>query len=197
MKKLKLKVISSLISAALIIPMAVHAQGTSATAGKLGDGLIKQQQHLQLVQERQQFKANMLQKKDTIKKNHEAIQGLRKTVTDKRATVKTDINNIKQSKKQLTSDDLSKIEAQRKLIQNDVSAIQATNGTIEQAFTQFKSDVQSKKFDEATSDLDKVISIQNTRISELTKLNADLDSLLNLLQSASANSSAQSTPAGA
>ncbi|MFL0245463.1 hypothetical protein [Candidatus Clostridium stratigraminis] len=194
MKKLKLKVISSLISAALIMPMAVHAQGTSTT---FGDGLIKQQQHLQLVQERQQFKANMLQKKDTIKKNHETIQGLRKTVTDKRAAVKAAINNIKQSKKQLTSDDLSKIEAQLKLIQNDMSTLQATNGTMKQAFTQFKSDVQGKKYDAAASDLDKVISIQNTRISKLTNLSSDLDSLLSLFQSASANSSAQSSTAGA
>lgn len=194
MKNIKFKVISTLLSAALIMPMAVHAQGTSTT---FGDGLIKQQQHLQLVQERQQFKANMLQKKDTIKKNHETIQGLRKTVTDKRAAVKADINNIKQSKKQLTSDDLSKIEAQLKLIQNDMSTLQATNGTIKQAFTQFKSDVQGKKYDAAASDLDKVISIQNTRISGLTKLSSDLDSLLSLLQSASSNSSAQSSTAGA
>lgn len=194
MKNIKFKVISSLLSAALIVPMAVHAQGTSTT---FGDGLIKEQQHLQLVQERQQFKTNMLQKKDTIKKDHETIQGLRKTVADKRATVKTDINNIKQSKKQLTSDDLSKIEAQLKLIQDDMSALQATNGTIKQAFSQFKTDVQGKKFDAAASDLDKVISIQNTRVSGLTKLSTDLDSLISLLQSASANSSAQSSTAGA
>lgn len=194
MKKLKLRAISSLIAAALVFPAAVHAEGTTTDASKLGNGLIKEQQRIQLVQEKQQYKTEFSQKKDTIKKNHETNQGLRKTAADKRAAVKSAITDIKQSKKQLTAEDLTKVQDALNVVQGDVSALEATKSTIKQAFEQFKTDVQSKNFDAAASQLDNVITIQNTRTSALTKLSSDLDSLLNILQTAAANSSTAQAP---
>lgn len=197
MKNLKLKVISSLLATALIIPAAaVHAEGTTTDTTKLGSTLIKQQQHLLTVQERQQFKTAMTQKKDTIKKNHETNQALRKAITDKRTTVKTINKDIMQNHKQLTSEDLGKVQSQLKVVQSDVSTLEATKDTIKQAFAQFKTDVQNKNYDAALAQLDNVISIQNTRTNSLTKLSADLDTLISLLQTASSNSTTVSPSSG-
>jgi|GEM_PF-6030579 len=197
MKNLKFKVISSLIATALVIPGTVFAEGTSAGTSKFGNGLINEQQQLQVVQERQQFKAGMSQKKDTIKKNHETNENLRKEASDKKAAVKSAINDIKQSKKQLSPEDLNKLEAQLKVVQGDISTLEATKGTVKQAFEQFKTDVKNNNYDAAASQLDSIIAIQNTRTSGLTKLNADLDSIISILQSASASSTADSLKAGA
>lgn len=195
MKNLKFKVISSLIAATLIIPAAaVHAEGTNTS---LGSGLIKQQQRLQTVQERQQFKAAMLQKKDTIKKDHETNQALRKTIAEKRSTVKAINKDIIQNHKLLSTDDLTKIESQLKIIQTDVLALEATKDTIKQAFEQFKTNVQNKNYDAAQTQLDGVISIQNTRTTGLNKLSSDLDTLISLLQNASSNATTVSPNSGA
>lgn len=198
MKNLKFKVISSLIAATLIIPAAaVHAEGTTTDKSKLGSGLIKQQQHLLTVQERQQFKAAMSQKKDTIKKDHETNQALRKTITDKRSTVKTINKDIIQNHKLLSTEDLSKIQSQLNIIETDVSGLKATEAPFKQVFEQFKSDVQNKNYDAAQAQLDNVISIQNTRTSDLTKLSADLDTLISLLQTASSNATTVAPKTGA
>lgn len=198
MKSLKLKVISSLIAATLIVPaVAVHAEGTNTNSSTIGSGLVKYEQNLQNREQRQQFKAAMSQKKDTIKKNYETNQGLRKTIADKRATIKTTIKDIKQNNKQLTSEDLAKIESQSNVIKADTSSLEATKGTIKTAFDQFKTDVQNKNYDAASSQLDNVISIQNTRTSDLTKLSSDLDSLINLLQTATTTDVTQPAQSGA
>lgn len=198
MKSLKFKVLSSLIAATLIIPAAaVHAEGTTTDTSKLGSGLIKEQQHLLTVQERQQFKASASQKRDTIKKDHETNQGLRKAITDKRSTVKTINKDIIQNHKLLNSEDLGKIQSQLNNIQTDVSALEATKSTIKQAYEQFKTDVQNKNFNAAPAQLDNVISIQNTRTSGLTKLSADLDTLISLLQTASSNATTVTPKTGA
>lgn len=188
MKSLKFKVISSLIAAALVIPAAaVHAEGTDNTTNNLGSGLVKQQQNLQTREQRLQFRTAMIQKKDIIKKDHETNQNLRKTIADKRTTVKTTIKDIKQSKKQLTSDDLNKIQAQIEIIKTDKSTLEASNGTMKQSFQQFKTDAQSKNYTDALAQLDKIITIQNTRTTGLNKLSSDLNTLISLLQTAEAN----------
>lgn len=190
MKNLKFKVISSLVALTLIFPVAIHAEGTSNDTTKLGSALIKQQERLQTVKERLAFKASMTEKKDTIKKDHETNKTLRKAITEKRANVKAINKDIMQSHKQLTSEDLSKIEAQLQLIQSDKTPLEATKGTIKTAFEQFKTEVKNKNYTAAEPQLDKVVSIQNARTAGLTKLSSDLDTLISLLQTASLNATA-------
>jgi chromosome segregation ATPase len=190
MKALKFKIISALLAGALVIPtVSAHAEGT--TEPKLfGSGFVKQQQHLQTVKERQQYKPEMLEKKDTIKKNHETNKSLFKTISEKRAAVKAISKEIRESQKVLTTEDLDKIEAQLKIVQNSLSALQATKGTIKAAFGQFKTEAANKNYEAALAQLDNIINIQTARTAGLNKLSSDLDNLLELLKTASANASA-------
>ncbi|WP_238883494.1 hypothetical protein [Clostridium sp. YIM B02551] len=173
----------------LIPAISASAAETNTNATRqLGSGLIKQQQNLATKSEWQQYKPTITQKKDTIKQNHSTNQSLRNEIKEKRTTAKNLTKDIKQSGKKLTSDDLSKIDAQLKTINSDISSLTDTKGTIKTAFTTAKDDVKNKDFQGATTQLDNVINIQNTRTDGLKKLSADMDTLINLLQSATANS---------
>lgn len=198
MKNLKLKVISSLMAGALLFPaVAVHAEGTANTTNGFGSGLLKQQQNLLTRDQRLQFKDSMTQKKDTIKQNHETNQALVKTISDKKANVKSIIKNIEQSKKQLTSDDLDKIKAQLQIIDADKAALEDVNGKIKADYAQFKTDVKANNYTDASTQLDNIISVQNTRTTALNKLSSDLDTLLNELQTAETNATTPATGAPA
>lgn len=184
MKNFKFKIIASLLSAALIIPAAaVHAEGTSDSS-KLGSALVKQQERLQKAADLKEFKASMTSKKDTIKKDHETNQALRKAIAEKRTSVKGIVKDIKDSHKILNAEDLSKIEEQMKTIESDKTALEGTKGTIRTAFDQFKTEVKNRNYEAASAELDKIISIQTTRTTGLTKLSTDLDTLISLLQTA-------------
>lgn len=190
MKGFKFKVISALLAGALLIPaVSAHAEGTTEPK-LLGSGLIKQQQHLQTVKERQQYKPEMLEKKDTIKKTHETNKSLFKTISEKRTAVKAISKEIRESKKVLTPEDLDKVEAQLKIVQSSLSALQNTKGTIKAAFGQFKTEISNKNYEAALAQLDNVINTQTARTTSLNKLSSDLDALLELLKTASANASA-------
>lgn len=190
MKNLKLKVLASVVAITCLIPAisaSAEEANTKATR-QLGSGLLKQQQNLETKSEWQQYKPSVTQKKDTIKQNHSTNQALRNEIKEKRTTAKNLTQDIKQNKKKLTSDDLAKIDAELKIINSDVSSLADTKGTIKTAFTTAKDDVKNKNFQDALTQLDNVINIQNTRTDGLKKLSADMDTLINLLQSATANS---------
>ncbi|WML34800.1 hypothetical protein [Clostridium sp. OS1-26] len=187
MKNLKFKIVSALISASLFVPaISVNAAGVTSGANNLGNGLTKQQK-IANKQEWQQYKATITPKKDAIKQNHQTIASLRKEVSEKRATIKTLTKEIKQSNKKLASDDLSKIKTQLQTIKDETSALASTKGAITKDFQTIKTDVKNKNFQDAEAQLDNVISIQNTRIDGLKKLSADMDTLINSLQTVSAN----------
>ncbi|MBL4933765.1 hypothetical protein [Clostridium paridis] len=190
MKNLKLKVLASMVAITCLVPaISASAAETSTSATKqFGSGLIKQQQNIETKSEWQQYKPAATQKKDTIKQNHATNQALRNDIKGKRTTAKNLIKDIKQSGKKLTSDDLSKIDAQLQTINSDVSSLAATKDSTKTAFTTVKTDVKNKNFQDALTQLDNVINIQNTRTDGLKKLSADMDTLINILQSATANS---------
>jgi len=185
MKNVKVKIISGLISASLLIPtMTTLAEETTNNPS---NGQITKQQKVENKQNLKQYKATIAAKKQTIKQNHEIIVSLRKEVSEKRATIKSLINDVKQNKKQLSKDDLSKIKTQVQVIKDQTAALVATKGTIKQAFETIKEDVKNKNYQDAIAQFDKIISIQNTRIDGLKKLNADMDTLISLLKTALGN----------
>lgn len=187
MKNLKFKIVSALITASLFVPaISVNAEGTASGASNLGNRLTKQQK-IANRQEWQQYKATITPKKDTIKQNHQTIASLRKEVSAKRATIKTLTKGIKQNKKKLTDDDLSKVKTQLQNIKDETSALSSTKGAVTKDFQTIKTDVKNRNFQDAEAQLDNVISIQNTRMDGLKKLSSDMDTLINLLQTVSAN----------
>jgi hypothetical protein len=190
MKNLKLKILASAVAITCLVPAisASAAETSTSPTKQLGSGLIKQQQNLETKSEWQQYKPAATQKKDTIKQNHATNQALRNDIKGKRTTAKNLIKDIKQSGKKLTSDDLSKIDAQLKTINSDVSSLAETKDSTKTAFATIKTDVKNKNFQDALTQLDNVINIQNTRTDGLKKLSSDMDTLINLLQSATANS---------
>ncbi|MDD7796179.1 hypothetical protein [Clostridium sp. 'White wine YQ'] len=190
MKNLKLKVLASALAITCLIP-AISASAEEANTNatrQFGSGLLKQQQNLETKSEWQQYKPTITQKKDTIKQNHSTNQALRNEIKEKRTTAKGLTKDIRQNKKKLSSDDLAKIDAALKTINSDVSSLADTKGTIKTAFTTAKDDIKNKNFQDALTQLDNVINIQNTRTDGLKKLSTDMDTLINLLQSATANS---------
>lgn len=187
MKNLKFKIVSALITASLFVPaISVNAEGTTSSANNLGNGLTKQQKVANR-QEWQQYKATITPKKDVLKQNHQTIASLRKEVSEKRATIKTLTKDIKQSNKKLTDDDLSKVKTQLQVIKDETSALASTKGAVAKDFQTVKADIKNRNFQDAEAQLGNVISIQNTRIDGLKKLSADMDTLINLLQTVSAN----------
>jgi len=82
---------------------------------------------------------------------------------------------------------LSKIKAQVQVIKNQTAALASTKGTIKQALETMKNAIKNKNYHEAIAQLDKIISIQNTRIDGLKKLSTDMDTLISLLKTALTN----------
>jgi hypothetical protein len=193
MKPIKMKIISAFTAAALLIPIAtVNAAPLSTNTVNFGNALLNQQKNTEAKKEKSDAKTVVKAKKDTIKQNHAAIASLTKDVSSKKTSIKAMIKDITTNKKQLSADDLAKAETQIKVVQDDITALRSTKDTIKQASLKFKQDFKSKNYSGAEADLDSIISVQNTRISELNKLSGDLDALINILKNASAAPSAAS-----
>ena len=182
--KLKLKLISSLI----VLTIALPATAVYAKAPSMGSGLIKEQQNLTNKAEKQQYKIDITSKKNTIKQNEQTNKALRQTIIQKRATVKGLIQTIEKSKNQINSNDLSSIQSELQTINAEISSLEALNGNIKTYYQTIKTDISSKNYQDAEAQFDKIISVQNTRTTNLTNLNSDLDKLIGLLQTAQANS---------
>ena len=185
MKNVKVKIISGLISASLLIPtITTLAEETTNTPS---NGELTKQQKLENKQNLAQYKGTIKSKKAIIKENNATLDSLRKEVSEKRATIKSLISDVKENKKQLSKDDLSKIKAQVQVIKNQTAALASTKGTIKQALETMKNAIKNKSYQEAIAQLDKIISIQNTRIDGLKKLSTDMDTLISLLKTALTN----------
>ncbi len=181
MKNLKAIILSSMLAISLVVPtVGVHAAQTS----KLATAITNQQAKLAA---NQQIKADLAQKKDIIKQNHQSNVAIKAQIATKKNTIKSIQADIVKNHKQLTSEDLANLQAQLTVVQADVSALENTRDTAKQALAQVKADIQNKDYTAAMTGLDNIISIQNTRTSALNKLSADLDTTLSLLQTAAAN----------
>lgn len=199
MKPIKMKIISAFTAAAILIPVAtVNAAPSNTNTVNFGNALLNQQKSIEAKKERADAKTIVKAKKDTIKQNHETVTSLTKETASKKASIKAMIKDIASNNKQLSSDDLAKAEAQIKVVQDDITALKSTKDAVKQDYDKFRQDFKAKNYSGAEADLDSIISVQNTRISNLNKLNGDLDALINVLKNASVSPSAPSgtsTPA--
>lgn len=191
MTSIKIKVISSLIATSLILTTlgATTVKAEENNSGALSS-LVSGQKRIenkQQRQERQEALKAMKPIKDSIKQNHAKNLALRKEITQKRTEIKAITKNIKVNHKQLTSEDLSKIEVQAKTLKDDISSLKNLNVTISPISQDIKNDIKAKNYKSAEDHLNSIISIQNTRTSDLEKINSDMDSLINILKSAEAN----------
>lgn len=192
MKNLKTKITAALVIAAILVPsLSVSAAEDNSNSKTIGSGIVRQQERLQNLKntaEWKTYKATITSKKDTIKQNHEINQGLRKEIADKKTTIRNLKKDIKEGKKKLTAEDLSKIEAQLEIIKNDTTELGEMKGTIKNDFQAIKDEVKNKSFQDAEGKFDDIISIQNKRTEGLKKLSRDLDALVSIIQTAIANS---------
>lgn len=194
MKSMKMKVISSLVATSLILTLSVSTVKAEENNSGALSSLLNQQKRIEDRQERQDARKTMEPTKATIKQNHTANIALREEIKQKKAAIKTITKDIKTNHKQLTSDALSKIEAQAKAVKDDVSSLKSLNGTISPISQKIKDNIKNKNYKAAETELDSIISIQNTRTSDLKKLSSDMDSLLSILQSAEAAAAPTTTP---
>lgn len=194
MKNVKLKVLSAIMVTTLVLPVVTAKADTVSAPKKFGMGIIKQQQNLVARQDWTQQKSTLIPKRDTIKQNAAINKALREEVKSKEQSVKGIYKDIAQNHKELTADDLAKIQAQLAVVDSDVDALSSTKGTIKTANETIKFDLKSKNIQDAEIQLDNVISIQNTRTDGLKKLNADLDNLISILQTAEANATIVTLP---
>ena len=189
MKNMKIKIMSAVLISTLISPAAaVYAEGTT----KYSDALAKTQQHIEASQQKLQTNSALKSKRDTIKQNHAANQALSKEVSQKKETLKGINKDIRTAHKQLTSDDLGKIDAELTIIKNDAIALESTKGTIDAAYQKAKDAIKAKNYQEAEAQLDNVISIQATRSADLKKLSGDLDVFIGIMQTADNNGTVKS-----
>lgn len=191
MKNLRFKIVSSLIALSVIIPSTlVRADELNVSTSKLSNLVEKKAQVVSNIEKRKEFKSLISSKKDIIKQNHETNQALRKEILSKKQQVKTLLKGIKDSKSQITSDDLSKIESQLDSIKTQLSSLSSTSGTIKSSFKTIKDDFKNKNYDPIEGELNNIISIQNKRTDLLKQLNDAMSSLITTVQnSTSSNTS--------
>lgn len=175
---------TKLAASLIILTMMLPASAAYANGSAIGSGLIRQQQNLSDKATRHQYKAAIASKKDTIKLSNKKDKTLRQTIAQKRKTIKGLTLSIKQSKKQLTSNDLSNLKAQKATINNDITSLKSLNGNIKQDYSTIKTDFKNKDYQAVETQFDNIISIENTRTSDLTNLNSDMDKLISFLQTA-------------
>ncbi|MDS0525144.1 hypothetical protein NNC19_05575 [Clostridium sp. SHJSY1] len=174
MKKLSLKVMTALVAISLIGPTV------STSAVEVGTKI----QGYKNSEEWKQNKDEITSKKDTIKKNHETNKALREDIVKKRDAIKNLRKEIKDNNKKLTKEELSKIKEQIGNIKTDKEKLEGLKGVIKKDSEIIKDDLKNKNFADAKIQLDNIISTQNTRTDDLKKLNTDLDTLINIVQSA-------------
>jgi chromosome segregation ATPase len=191
MKNLKLKVLSSLIVLSIIVPSTlVRADELNASTGKLKNLVENKVQVISNLEKRKEYKTLISSKKDIIKQNHETNQALRKEIVSKKEQVKALLKDMKGSKKQLNSDDLSKIEAQLTSIKTQLSSLSSTSGSIKTSFKTVKDDFKSKNYDPIEGELNNIISIQNKRTDLLKQLNNSMSSLITAIQNSTSSNTA-------
>lgn len=191
MKNLRFKIVSSLIALSVIIPSTlVRADELNVSTSKLSNLVERKAQVVSNIEKRKEYKSLISSKKDIIKQNHETNQALRKEILSKKQQVKTLLKGIKDSKSQITSDDLSKIESQLDSIKTQLSSLSSTSGTIKNSFKTIKDDFKNKNYDPIEGELNNIISIQNKRTDLLKQLNDTMSSLITTVQnSTSSNTS--------
>jgi predicted nucleic acid-binding Zn-ribbon protein len=184
MRNVKFKAVSFLVSASLLLPsVTAHGAALSTSNPATGSGMVKQQLKA-ASQEWKDYKAAITPKKETIKKNMQTNDALRKSIVEKRAEVKKIIQSIKQSHKQLQPSDLSEIQNQIKVIAGQVSALGSLKGSIAADNLLIRTDIINKNYQDAEVQLDNILSVQNKRTTALTAISSSLDTLIGLLQTA-------------
>jgi chromosome segregation ATPase len=187
MKNVKSKVLAAFVAATILLPTAsAYAEGIT-TKSKLMNTITKQQERIENIKLKQDQKAILSQKKDSIKQIHETNSVLRKQIAEKKSTLKSINKEILENHKQLTSEDLTKIQAQLQVVETKLGALGDTKGTIKAEFEKVKTSIKDKNFDAASTELDNIISIQNTRTDSLKNLNSEMDTLISMLKTALAN----------
>jgi chromosome segregation ATPase len=187
MKNVKSKVLAALVAATILIPTAsAYAEGTT-TKSKLMSAITKQQERIENTKLKKDQKAILSHKKDSIKQIHETNSVLRKQIAEKKSTLRSINKEILQNHKQLPSEELTKIQSQLQVVESKLGALGDTKGTIKTEFEKVKTLIKDKKFDAASTELDNIISIQNSRTDSLKTLNPEMDTLISMLKTALAN----------
>ena len=78
---------------------------------------------------------------------------------------------------------LEKIKTELKNIQNEITKLENTLQPIKTATEATKSNIKNKNFDAANIEMEKIITLQNTRTESLNNVDLMVDNLLNLINS--------------
>lgn len=195
MKNFKFKILSALILASSLVP-TISVSAEEVNTKTLGTGVIRQElsetnkDKLQSIinsGEWKQYKDSIISEKDTIKKNYESNKALREEIKNKKATIENLRKDIKENNKQLTQDDLSKIKEQLQIVKTDTSSLTDLKGSIRNYSQTIKEDIKNKDFKDVLTQLNNIISSQNSRTEALKKVSADLDTLISIIQTAIAD----------
>lgn len=192
MKNFKFKILSALILASSLVP-TISVSAEEVNTKTLGTGVIRQElsetnkDKLQSIinsGEWKQYKDSIISEKDTIKKNYESNKALREEIKNKKATIENLRKDIKENNKQLTEEDLSKIKEQLQIVKTDTSNLTDLKGSIRNYSQTIKEDIKNKDFKDVLTQLNNIISSQNSRTEALKKVSADLDTLISIIQTA-------------
>jgi chromosome segregation ATPase len=175
MKNIKGRFLSALLIASLSIPgISAYAEDSNS---KLTNSLNKKQELLVKKQTLQTARDSLNNNKEIIKNNRETNKTLKNEIKVKTKTIHEKL------KGDLSFDDetLEKIKNELKNIQNEIITLENTLQPIKAATEATKSNIKNKNFDVANMEMEKIISLQNTRTESLNKVDSMVDNLLDLI----------------
>lgn len=129
-------------------------------------------------QEVRQKKAAVFVAAKTVAENRETIKYLSTTLRDKTKLTKQTIKVKLENKDQLTLEQLDTLKDSLLALKTNQDAIKDTFGDIQAYNDDLKQARENKDFDSLIDIYQSIISIQELRIAELTRLNSVLDGLL-------------------
>ena len=126
------------------------------------------------------YAAQIKAERQTIKTNRDTNQGIRVTIKDKLAQIKTLVTQDKADKTLKAKKDA--LIAERAVIKADNASRKAINVNLATYWQTVKTDVSNKDYANLVIDLQKIPALQTSKTPILQKLSSDLDALTSILK---------------
>lgn len=116
----------------------------------------------------------------TIRSNRTQTLSLRANARDAYTTAKNHIKELIKNKDSLTSEQIQAIKDSLNVLKQDKQALGDTVGDIANELPDLRAARKDRNIEQVKNSLNKIISVQNTRITELQKVINDLNKIANL-----------------
>lgn len=194
----KKKIIALILTCSMLVPTAAYAKGNQNSSLHNGKNIVSEK--VQKNEEKKEdkkaqvdaFKAQMKIKHEAMKEIRQQLKEVRQEIEEKTVQLTKTISDIKSGDKTLPQDTLNNLLSKSEdldLHSKEVKSTAEANSDVNDT----QSKVNKKDFNNALNSMDKVIAKMQARLDALKKLNADLDGILKVVNSATVPSQDQAT----